>query len=203
MRAIGCAPFRVDGVEALLQLGRVADAAGLGAEHASLAAANREPRGVADVARIGALVAAGDGNLTDAIESWPIAIDGYAAIGLPLDHALSVLGLGSVLRRSGKRAEARRHLEDARRRLAAIGADLYVARVDGELDRMGTRRNADATELTPTERQVAELVAAGRSNAEIASTLMVSVRTVESNLTRAYRKLNVKRRGELAAVLRR
>ena len=59
------------------------------------------------------------------------------------------------------------------------------------------------TELTPTERQVVELVVAGRSNADIAATMVVSVRTVESNLTRAYRKLGVKSRTELAAAYRR
>ncbi|MFN6122806.1 MAG: response regulator transcription factor, partial [Actinomycetes bacterium] len=54
-------------------------------------------------------------------------------------------------------------------------------------------------ELTRTERQVVELVARGRSNAEIAAELHLSVRTVESNLTRVYRKLGVRSRAELIA----
>jgi len=51
--------------------------------------------------------------------------------------------------------------------------------------------------LTPTEQQVADLVADGRTNAEIANALFVSVRTVESNLTRVYRKLGLRSRTEL------
>ena len=56
----------------------------------------------------------------------------------------------------------------------------------------------DRDELTETERRIAELAADGRSNREIAGELFVSERTVESNLTRAYRKLGVRSRTELA-----
>ncbi|MFG1820670.1 response regulator transcription factor [Kribbella sp. NPDC049174] len=52
--------------------------------------------------------------------------------------------------------------------------------------------------LTATERRVAELVAAGRSNQEAAAELFMSVKTVEANLTRIYRKLSVRSRTELA-----
>jgi DNA-binding CsgD family transcriptional regulator len=199
---IGCAPFRVEGVEALVQLGHAAAAAELGAEHAALARRSGEPRGAADIARIDAALAAAAGDTALAADRWLIAIDGYERIELPYDHGVSLLGLGSVLRRAGKRAEAKRWLDAADAVFAELGAVPYRARVAAEFDRMGSKRGAAANELTPTERQVADLVAAGLSNAEIASTMMVSVRTVESNLTRAYRKLGVRRRTELAAVLR-
>jgi DNA-binding CsgD family transcriptional regulator len=52
--------------------------------------------------------------------------------------------------------------------------------------------------LTPTEQRVAELVAAGRTNTEIAAALFISVKTVEANLTRIYRKLDLRGRVELA-----
>jgi DNA-binding NarL/FixJ family response regulator len=48
---------------------------------------------------------------------------------------------------------------------------------------------------------VAELAAAGRSNREIAAELVVSVRTVESQLSAAYRKLDIQSRGQLTAAL--
>ena len=56
-------------------------------------------------------------------------------------------------------------------------------------------------ELTPREREIATLAAGGASNREIAERLVVSVRTVENNLQRAYGKLGIRNRRELAAAL--
>ena len=75
---------------------------------------------------------------------------------------------------------------------------LWAERAQAELARLGGRRAADRDELTETERRIAELAAEGRANKEIAAALFVSERTVESNLTRAYRKLGVRSRTELA-----
>ena len=55
-----------------------------------------------------------------------------------------------------------------------------------------------ATSLTPTERRIAELVAEGKTNKEVAAILVVADRTVESALTQIYRKLDVRSRTELA-----
>ena len=55
--------------------------------------------------------------------------------------------------------------------------------------------------LTPAERRVARMAVAGASNAEIAQRLFVSLRTVETHLTHAYRKLDISSRDELAGVL--
>ena len=57
--------------------------------------------------------------------------------------------------------------------------------------------NAGSDELTEAERRVAALAADGRHNKEIAAVLFISVRTVEANLTRVYRKLGVRSRTEL------
>ncbi len=53
--------------------------------------------------------------------------------------------------------------------------------------------------LTPTEREVAELAAAGRTNQQVADTLAISRRTVEAHLQRVYRKLGVRSRHDLAS----
>jgi DNA-binding CsgD family transcriptional regulator len=74
----------------------------------------------------------------------------------------------------------------------------WLRRVDDELARLGGRTSAP-TDLTETERRIAELVVQGRSNREIAAEMIVSLRTVESNLTRTYRKLGLRGRTELAA----
>jgi DNA-binding CsgD family transcriptional regulator len=57
-------------------------------------------------------------------------------------------------------------------------------------------------ELTPTERQVAELVVEGLTNQEVAGALFVSVKTVEANLSRVYHKIGVGSRRELRRAMR-
>ena len=60
------------------------------------------------------------------------------------------------------------------------------------------RQNAHGRRLTESERRIAELVAAGKSNKETAATLFLSVHTVEDGLKRIYRKLDVRSRTELS-----
>ena len=60
---------------------------------------------------------------------------------------------------------------------------------------------ATGEELTGREREVARLAAAGRTSPEIAETLFLSVRTVDTHLHRVYRKLQVEGRHQLAEAL--
>jgi DNA-binding NarL/FixJ family response regulator len=69
-----------------------------------------------------------------------------------------------------------------------------------EVRRLGLRPSRDGG-LTNTEQKVAELVAAGGTNKEVASELFLSVKTVEANLSRIYRKLGVRSRTELARAM--
>ena len=64
---------------------------------------------------------------------------------------------------------------------------------------IGGRARSDG--LTPAERRVADLVAKGRTNAEVAAALFLAERTVASHLTRVYAKLGVRSRTELARKL--
>ena len=70
-----------------------------------------------------------------------------------------------------------------------------------ELEGRGRELNGRAKRLTETERSVAQLVVAGRTNFEVARTLHLSEKTVEWNLTKIYRKLYARSRTELAAKL--
>lgn len=81
-----------------------------------------------------------------------------------------------------------------------MGAATWRAHAAAELERVAPGR--ERAELTPQERRVAELVAAGLRNREIAAELIVSVATVEARLTRIYRKLGVRNRTELARAVR-
>jgi DNA-binding NarL/FixJ family response regulator len=117
-------------------------------------------------------------------------------VPVPFERARTLLALGSTLRRARRRRAAREVLQQARAAFAELGAALWEEQAGAELARVGGRI-AVPGELTPAERRTAELVAQGRSNKEVAAELVVTVRTVESNLTRAYRKLGVRSRTEL------
>ena len=106
-----------------------------------------------------------------------------------------------VERRAKRRAAARASLDAARVLFETLGARVWEARARAELARIGGRARTARGELTPTERRVAELVAAGRSNKEVASALFVTVKSVERNLTQVYEKLGVRSRTQLASLL--
>ena len=85
------------------------------------------------------------------------------------------------------------------------GAVLLARRARRELAATGLRSRPAAHEgaaaLTPRQRQICELAAAGKGNRAIAQELFLSIKTIETHLAAAYRKLGVANRGELAAEL--
>jgi DNA-binding CsgD family transcriptional regulator/energy-coupling factor transporter ATP-binding protein EcfA2 len=118
----------------------------------------------------------------------------------PLERARTLLNLGRVKLQLHQRAAARAMLSEALEVFQSAGASLWAARTLAELARI-SGRSAGPAVLTATERRVAELVASGRSNKEVAAELFVTVRAVESTLTKAYAKLGVRSRTELAALM--
>jgi DNA-binding CsgD family transcriptional regulator len=118
----------------------------------------------------------------------------------PFEHGRTLLAYGVMLRRLGRRRDAAAALDRAASIFASLRNPLWLSRVDAEARRLGGRRGpADA--LTPTESRVAELAGQGLRNAEIAARLYVTPKTVESTLSRVYRKLGVRSRTELARSL--
>ena len=91
-------------------------------------------------------------------------------------------------------------MADALATFERMGAVLWVDRARDELSRTAVGRT-DGIDLTPGERRAAERAAAGLSNKEISVELHVSVKTVESNLSNAYRKLGIRSRSQLAGRL--
>ena len=144
------------------------------------------------------LIRSAKGRHDEAIADHHAALRVLETAGQPLEHARTLLALGAAQRRAKHRSAARRSLESALAVFETIGAALWAERARAEIARLGGRRTADRDELTESERRIAELAAAGRPNRDIAAALFVSERTVESNLTRAYRKLGVRSRTELA-----
>jgi DNA-binding CsgD family transcriptional regulator len=84
------------------------------------------------------------------------------------------------------------------RRYEAIGAAPWLAIAEADLLRLDGARAAG---LSDTERRIVELVRAGSTNREIARSLFLSIKAVEANLTRLYRRLGVRNRAQLARVL--
>ncbi|QMU70834.1 LuxR family transcriptional regulator [Streptacidiphilus sp. P02-A3a] len=131
------------------------------------------------------------------------ALRGSAArlrsVPLPLDLARTLVGWASVERRARHRAPARTVLAEAEQLCRDRAAYPLLARIEQERERLDPgERIGDTLELTPSERRVAELVAGGATNREVAAVLSVSVKTVEGTLSRVYRKLGVRSRTGLA-----
>ena len=123
----------------------------------------------------------------------------FDVLGYRLDAARTRIAEGRAHRRAGQRQAALACFSSAHDALTELGATPWARRARLEGAPPPAIGAADA--LTATETRVAELVAAGRRNREVAGELFVSVATVEAHLTRIYRKLGVRSRTELSAVL--
>jgi DNA-binding NarL/FixJ family response regulator len=115
----------------------------------------------------------------------------------PFDLGRTVLAQGIARRRKRQRRAGRETLERALAIFDELGATLWAGKARTELGRIGGRAPS-AGDLTPTERRVAELVAEGRSNKEVAAALVVSPKTVDGHLSNIYTKLGVHSRTQLA-----
>lgn len=186
-------PFHV---EALIALGEL--------ERASLVLERLERRGAAlprpwtmlAIPRARALVAAATGEPDRALTILD-ASDPRLLARFPFDAAWTDLVRGQVLRRLHRKLDAAARLEEAIAAFERFGAEPWAARARTELKRVGLRR-VGRDELTATERRIAELARTGLRNREIAAAAFVSEKTVEANLARIYRKLDIRSRAELA-----
>jgi DNA-binding CsgD family transcriptional regulator len=185
-----------DYVEALLELGRVEDAAGIVDRWAS--EAHRLGRGwaLAHANRCRGLLAAARGDNAEALRLLEEAL-AMSSAGGPFATARAALALGIVLRRARQKRKAREALEKAIHHFDSLGAPHWSKRAANELARVGGRAPS-GLELTPAERRVAELVAEGKTNREVAGMLHLAERTVEGHLSHIYAKLGLRSRTELS-----
>jgi DNA-binding NarL/FixJ family response regulator len=129
-----------------------------------------------------------------------------AASAAPLDATEARLLAGRAHAAAGARERAKALLQQVAADAARGGALRLRDEAARELRRLGTRvaarnRHAGAGDLTHRERTVAELVAEGRSNKQVAAALFLSEGTIENTLTRIYAKLGVRSRTQLTGVL--
>ena len=146
------------------------------------------------------LVAAAGGATDEAANLLDEAARRHEKDGEPFARARALLALGTVRRRQLRKRAAREAFEAALAGFEQLGSPPWVERARAERGQIGGRSRE--TGLTPAERRVAVLVAAGHTNREVAAELFLGERTVAGHLTRVYAKLGVRSRTELARALR-
>ena len=145
------------------------------------------------------LIAAARGDEEAAEQAFASALGHHDRVPEPFERGRTLLAQGEAFRRYRRRGRAREALGAALAIFEQLGARRWRERAAAELARTGHREAGSS--FTATELQVAQLVAAGRTNREVAESLFMSVHTVEAHLTRIYRGLGVRSRTELARVM--
>ncbi len=198
----GVFPVLGDLVEALVELGELEEARSAAGRAGSLSQEQNHPWGMATSLRCRAMIDLAAGEREErAAQDLARAAQLYEEMGLRFDAARSLLSLGRSQRRLRKWGEARRNLEQAAADLSELGSGGWSTHAREELERVGARKPSPTGELTPSERRTAALAARGFSNKEIALELVVTVHTVEVHLSRAYAKLGIRSRSQLATHL--
>lgn len=194
-------PWRSACALALIGQGKAEPARALAAAELELVRAWDTPKAIAYTTRALALATAGG----EAIDGLAKAVRLLEETPWRFDRARARLDLGSALRRAGRRRDGREALALAMDEAHTCGAEALAERAADELRASGARPRRRAISgldaLTPSERRVAELASAGRTNREIAQELFVTLATVETHLTRVYRKLDLDGRAGLAGAL--
>ena len=190
--------WRVGAARAYLALGDEAEARRLTDENLVHAERWGTP-GVIGVAHHARALAHSD------LEELERAVETLAGSTARLDHAKAMVDLGVLRRVNGNKTAARDALRDALELARACGATRLAHRAHEELVSAGARPRrlqfSGVESLTPSERRVCDLAAAGAANREIAQELFVTIRTVENHLGRAYTKLGIGSREELPVAL--
>ena len=200
LKAAAFAELIVLAIEASVAVGQVDAAATLAADTLPRLRAAGVSWISAEADRAEAVLLAATGDIDGARARSAAAVEAARSTGIPIVHGRALLTAGEILRRARQKGQAREALTQAIGVFERLGARLWLERARSELSRVAVKRPEGAG-LTATERQVVELVAAGRSNKEIADTLFMSVHTVEAHLTRLFRALGVASRTELARLV--
>ncbi len=190
----GVLPWRSSAALAAAQLGQLEQARALAAVEVEQARAAKGPRALGIALRAAGLV----GDDPQLLQESVAVLEHSPAL---LELSRSLMFLGIAQRRAGRRPQARTTLSRALELALECGASPLVERTLSELRAAGARpRRRPRTgiqALTASERQTAELAAAGRTTRQIAASLFLSPKTVEGHLTSAFRKLGISSRAEL------
>lgn len=140
-----------------------------------------------------------------AAESFEAALTLHGRTPDPFETARTQFAYGAHLRRRRQKSRARDHLRAAVAGFERLGATPWAERAAAELAATGetaSRRTVGPiVSLTPQERQVASMLAEGRTTRETAAALFLSRKTVEYHLRNVYIKLDIHSRAELVAAV--
>src|SRR5664279_4474399 len=195
-------PWRADAATVLATLGNWDEASRLADEHLTLARAFGAVRTIGIGLRA---MAAATPDLSERIAWLSEAIDLLEPSMARLEAAHALIELGTALVDHGKKEEARGVLRRGANLASLSGAHQLVEEAGIQLRAAGARPRRlgiiGPDSLTPAELRVVRLAAAGKTNLGIAADLYVSVKTVEGHLAKAFRKLGVDSRLDLAPAL--
>jgi DNA-binding CsgD family transcriptional regulator len=194
------AEFVPDAVEAMIQLGRFDEADHLiGILERNGKQVDR-PWMLAVAGRCRAMLLAARGDVDAAMCAAEAAMSEHVRLPMPFERARTLLVLGQLQRRRRHKEAAAAALRAALNMFEALNTPLWANRARAELARTNVAPTK-SNELTPSEQRVAELAASGMNYRHIAAALCISPKTVEANLTRIYRKLDIHSRAELGRLM--
>ncbi|HEY3685087.1 MAG TPA: AAA family ATPase [Streptosporangiaceae bacterium] len=151
------------------------------------------------------------GSVQPALDGWDTARAAWSELSNPYEFAQATTGGVAAALRIGDREAAERRLREA----VPVADDLRAAPLRAELDELAHRGRLTLAEtpstapaktdlgLTPRERDVLSLVAAGRTNRQIADELYISAKTASVHVSNILGKLGAASRGEAAATAHR
>ena len=149
-------------------------------------------------ARCRGLLLSASGDLAGAELAAERAVEVHERLPMPIERGRSLLALGRIRRRRRRRRAAKAALDEALAIFEQVGSPPWVEQASAELACLGLEPGS-GEHLTPSEERVARLAASGLTNAAVAAMLLVSPKTVEAQLARAYRKLGIHSRAQLGA----
>lgn len=190
-------PWRGTAIRALTILGDVREAARLAEEDLEAARAFGAPAALGNALRNLAFATSGGRSVDFLTEASAL----LGATGQRFDHAGALLELGRSMLASNHRYSAREPLRQALDMANRMAARPLAKSCRDALVKAGGKPRRDAirgwASLTPQEQRIAAMAAEGMTNRDIAASQFITVKTVESHLAGAYRKLDIKSRQEL------
>jgi DNA-binding CsgD family transcriptional regulator len=188
--------------QALARCGRIDEAEGVLRPFEDTARARARRSALAAAARVRGCLAVAHGQPEAARARYEEAAALLAAVDMPFEEAITRLEYGRLLRRLGQRRAALRELSTARTAFASLRASPFLQRCDTELGQHLQDIPAQAgLPLTSRQLAVAQAVAKGKTNRQVAAELYITTKTVEFHLSQILARLGVDSRNQIAAAL--